>query len=461
MAELSEKMEWSKLLSPQRLGKDHLRPLEHGRSPFQQDYDRIVFSSAFRRLQDKTQVFPLAQSDYVRTRLTHSLEASCIARSLGNLVGVHICKNHPVGPIISSDVGAILAAAALAHDIGNPPLGHSGEDSIRYWFDNSPIALDFKRTYEERLTPAQYNDILYYEGNAQGFRVLARLQMPDNPGGMQLTCATLGAFAKYPVASNARKCGNAFSKKFSFFQAEKDLFAEVATQTGLISLSHEPAVWARHPLAFLVEAADDVCYTIIDFEDGHSLGIIPYRELEDYFVAIIGNEAIRDRVAQLADNQRKVEFLRAICLSTLINQISTVFIEREEEILTGKLLQPLTDLIPAAEPLRKIKERSQNDVYTYRPAIEIEVAGFELTVGLLDAFVEAINDYAEHRLRHEEASARSRKLLRLLPEQFKTPETLKCPYLRLLNILDFICGMTDSYAVSLYKKIKGISLPGQ
>lgn len=455
-----EKMVWTRLLSPQRLGKTAPAPLVRGRSPFQQDYDRIIFSSAFRRLQDKTQVFPLAESDYVRTRLTHSLEASCVARSLGNITGVHICEHHDVGEIVPSDIGAILAAAALAHDIGNPPLGHSGEDSIRYWFANSVVAEDFKAVNEDLLTPAQFEDIKRYEGNAQGFRVLTRLQMPDNTGGMQLTCATLAAFAKYPVESNAVSKEIPFSKKFSFFQSEKEYFAEVAANTGMLRRNNSIAVWARHPLAFLVEAADDICYTIIDFEDGHSLGIIPYLELEDLFVAVIGNDAIRSRAAVIREDKRKVEFLRAICLGTLVNQLSECFIQHEDAILSGTMDKSLTDLIPAAGVLNRIKERSVEDVYTYRQALEIEIAGFELTTGLLDCFVEAIEDCVASP---EKASPRSKKLLRLLPEQFQRHDEtwIGDPYLRLLNALDFICGMTDSYAVSLYKKIKGISLPGQ
>ena len=448
-------MSWKQLLSSQRLGKDQKKKSEDGRSPFQQDYDRIVFSSAFRRLQDKTQVFPLASSDYVRTRLTHSLEASCVARSLGNLAGVHICKHHKVDNIVSSDIGAILAAAALAHDIGNPPLGHSGEDSIRHWFANSRVAASFKKTHKMQLTKAQLADITHYEGNAQGFRVLTRLQMPDNPGGMQLTSATLAAFVKYPVESSCvgqKKIP--FSKKFNFFQSEKEYFAMVAANTGLIRLSSDGA-WARHPLAFLVEAADDICYTIVDFEDGHSLKQITYAEIKDLFIKIIGDLDLQ-RLSEMSDNQRRVEFLRACCLGTLIKQLNECFIEHETDILCGTLTKSLTELIPAAETLKKIKTRSVNDVYQYRPSVEIEVAGFELTSGLLDVFVESIEEYSAKR---NNASPRSRKLLCLLPDQFK--KTDADPYQRLLGILDFICGMTDSYAVSLYKKIKGISLPGQ
>ncbi len=447
------RMEWKNLLSHYRAGKTSCRPLVPGRSPFQQDYDRIVFSSAFRRLQDKTQVFPLAESDYVRTRLTHSMEASCVGRSLGNLTGVHICSNHDVGVLQSSDIGAIVAAASLAHDIGNPPLGHSGEEAIRYWFTHSPVAAAFM----DQLTPAQQSDIAGYEGNAQGFRVLTRLQMPDNEGGMQLTCATLGAFVKYPVESAMTGTSGTFSKKFNFFQHDKAMFEKVARQTGLIRIKEQENVWARHPLAFLVEAADDICYTIVDFEDGHSLGIISYDELEDAFLRITGK---LKRDLNMKDNQRKAELLRAMTLNTLIGQLSECFIKHEEDILRGELTKSLTDLIPASKALNYIIKRSVEDVYTYRRAIEIEVAGYELTTGLLDTFVEAVNDCAVNK----KASFKSRKIFQLLPEQFRPEndsEWSSSYYVRLMSVLDFICGMTDSYAVTLYRKLKGISLPGQ
>ena len=442
-------MQWPRLLSPRRLGKDSTPDPIPGRSPFQQDFDRIIFSSAFRRLQDKTQVFPLAESDYVRTRLTHSLEAACVGRSLGTLAGVSICEIHRLADIAPSDIGAIVAAASLAHDIGNPPLGHSGEEAIRHWFANSQVA----ETFKAHMTPAQRDDIQRYEGNAQGFRVLARLQMPDNPGGMQLTCATLAAFTKYPVESAACGHSGTFSKKFNFFQAEKALFEEVAACTGMLHLESGGAAWVRHPLAFLVEAADDICYTIVDFEDGHSLGIIPYRELEEAFTLITGPMRKQDSIRE---DQRKAEFLRAMALNALVNQLAQAFIEHEQQILAGELRQSLTSIIPAAEALEKIKERSFKDVYTYRRAIEIEVAGYELFSGLLDAFAGSVADIADNP---GNASFKSRKTILLLPEKFR-PEALDDHYSRLMKVLDFICGMTDSYALSIYRKIKGISMPG-
>jgi dGTPase len=453
-------MNWKQLLSSKRLGKEKPEIIALGRSPFQQDYDRIVFSSAFRRMQDKAQVFPLAANDYVRTRLTHSMEVSCIGRSLGAGAGVFICENNDVGDIQPSDVGAVVAAASLAHDIGNPPLGHSGEEAIRHWFCNSELAEEMKRN----MTAKEQADIERYEGNAQGFRVLSRLQMPDNKGGMQLTCATLGAFTKYPVESFSSSLPpGVASKKFNFFQLDRELFAEVAETTGLIEMAGEDFAWCRHPLAFLVEAADDMSYRIVDFEDGHILGIIDYHDIKELFLSIIKKDRIGDVVEKLDGPERKIEFLRAKALGTLVGEVIDAFKDNHDAMLAGEFESSLIDVIPSAAALEEIQRRSVKDVYTYRRAVEIEAAGFELTEGLLDAFVYAVNDVALAKRKGGKGSYRSRKLLQLIPERYcdvSDPGWLESDYVRLMNILDYISGMTDSYAVSLFKKIKGISLPG-
>ncbi len=444
-------MDWKQLLSAQRLGKEEATEIVRGRSPFQQDFDRISFSSAFRSLQDKAQVFPLAESSYVRTRLTHSMEVACVGRSLGTGAGVYICDNYDLGEIQPSDIGAIVAAASLAHDIGNPPMGHSGEETIRDWFRHSAIG----KSMAEEMSDRERADIENYEGNAQGFRILAKLQMPDNRGGMQLTSATLAAFAKYPVeAINIKKMAAIGAKKFNFFQDDRELFAEVAANTGLRKLSGHDYAWSRHPLVFLVEAADDISYHIVDFEDGHKLGIIAYEEIEKLFMNVINNPELKKNIEALSDPVLKVEFMRAKAIGTLIGQVIEAFIEHHDEILSGELNQPLVDLIPSREALKSIQERSVDDVYTYQRAVEIEAAGFELTEGLLNTFAAAINDCAEN----ETPSYRSRKMMKLIPEKYHSKAN-EGTYIRLLKLLDFISSMTDSYAVALYKKIKGISLP--
>lgn len=452
-------MDWKKLLSSKRLGKTDADIVSFGRSPFQQDFDRIVFSSAFRRMQDKAQVFPLADNDHVRTRLTHSLECSCVGRSLGSKAGVFIKQNFDLGDIQPSDIGAVVAAAALAHDIGNPPLGHSGEESIRYWFANSPAAAEIR----DWMSVKERADIERYEGNAQGFRVLSRLQMPDNEGGMQLTCATLAAFTKYPMESYVKNPPpGVTSKKFNFFQQDKELFAEVAENTGLKKLSDTEYCWARHPLAFLVEAADDICYNIVDFEDSFRMGIISYEELKKRFCAIIKNPKIEKQLKHLQNNNRRVEMLRAKTLGKLVEEVSEVFIRHHDAMLNGDLHESLVELIESADEMQDIVKRSYEDIYTYQAAAEIEAAGFELTEGLLEVFVSSANDVA--RSGYDNASYRSRKTMLLLPRKYwdeNDEEWRRNHYMRVMNILDYISGMTDSYAVSLFKKIKGISLPGR
>ena len=453
-------MQWEKLLSPARLGKSRSEPLNALRSPFQRDYDRIVFSSAFRRLQDKTQVFPLAGSDYVRTRLTHSLEAGCVGRSLGAAIGDGIVQCHGLTNIHPSHIGDIVAAACLAHDIGNPPFGHSGEDAIRHWFVNSGEA----RQVTPLLSEAERADFEKFEGNAQGFRILTRLQMPDNDGGLQLTCATLGAFAKYPVAAHPpRKPDDcrASTKKFSFFQAEAALFAEVAERTGL--LARTDGGWCRHPLAFVVEAADDICYRLVDFEDGVQLGLISYEEASEAYAEVIGNRKYLESAAKMQGEQEGVEFLRAMTIGKVIEQATAVFLENEEAILAGEFEASLISRTPASVPLKKIVERSRKRLYANPRGLEIEAAGFEVIGGLLDLFVKAVEALAAACAKGEGIPPRWHNLLQIIPEAFIGPDRIPAPdaYTRLLRMTDYVSGMTDSSAVSLYKKLRGISLPGQ
>lgn len=449
-------MEWKQLLSPHRVGSSRPGEISQARSPFQRDFDRIVFSGSFRRLQDKTQVFPLVKADYVRTRLTHSLETSSIARSLGSAVGVFLCDNFDLGEAQPSDVGAAVAAAALAHDIGNPPLGHAGEEAIRHWFTHSDVG----RSMRDVMNEDEAADFEFYEGNAQGFRVLAKLEMPDQRGGMQLTCATLAAFAKYPCASRvARKPFGVAGKKFNFFRSEEDLFREMAEHTGLIEAG--PSAWQRHPLAYLVEAADDIAYRIVDFEDGQRLGLIDYQELERFFLEIIDSERSAEYVATIESPLRKTEFLRAQVIGRLVAQCAKVFIDHHDELLNGTLEKPLLSYIESQEPLERIAARSTRDLYQHRAVAEVIGAGFEMVSGMLDIFVPCVNEMALEKTSGKTASYRSRRMSALIPDMehhLADEEWKRSAYLRLLRILDYISGMTDSYAVGLYQKLKGISL---
>jgi dGTPase len=452
-------MNWPQLLCAQRLGRD--RPASNpqsGRSEFRRDSDRITFSTAFRRLQDKTQVFPLADNDYVRTRLTHSLEVASVGRSLGARVGAEICERPELAGMHGSDFGEIVAAAALAHDLGNPPFGHSGEDAIRHWFQNSAVAAEAST----HLTAAQRSDIDRYEGNAQGFRLITRLQMPDNPGGLQLTHATLGAFTKYPLESyvpDRTIHRGASAKKFGFYQSEREQFTLVAEHCGLLRRAPDAAWWARHPLAFLVEAADDICYRLVDFEDGYRLGHLSYEEVRDAFFALIDPEQRPNRLHEAHTDARRVQILRAIAIGCAIDRTVEAFLGHEAELLAGTFDLPLIDATPQRESWSIIQRRSVETIYCTPRGVEIEAAGFEVLGGLLDVFVSALNDCAgSHR-----PSPRSEKLLQLVPAESLGPGRQPDPdaYLRLIKMLDFVSGMTDSYAVSLYKKVRGISLPGR
>jgi dGTPase len=452
-------MQWPKLLSSQRLGSASGAGTEPQRSPFQRDSDRVIFCSAFRRLQDKTQVFPLAENDYVRTRLTHSLEVASAGRSLGTIVGAAIVERGELPGFHASDFGAVVSAAALAHDLGNPPFGHSGEDAIRVWFETSKVAQDARTMLKKN----EQEDLARFEGNAQGFRLITRLQMPDNPG-LRLTCATLGTFTKYPIESlvpdKAQIHEGASTKKFGFFQSEREFFTEVAVKCGLLRRSPLHSWWARHPLSFLMEAADDLCYRLVDFEDGFRLGHLEYEEVRDRFVRVIGKEEVRAKAEQMREEKERIEFLRALAIGAAVQQTAELFLAKEDEIMAGDFDEPLIDHIPAGKELEEIKARSVETIYSTVRGVEIEAAGFAVLGGLLDDFVAAVSDVAR---RGKHASPRSKKLLRLVPEQSLGPgrDPDQSPYQRLLRMIDFVSGMTDSYAVGLFKKIRGISLPGQ
>ncbi|MBE6368168.1 MAG: dNTP triphosphohydrolase, partial [Lentisphaerae bacterium] len=322
------------------------------------------------------------------------------------------------------------------------------------------LGIAFKNMNAEEIA-----DIVRYEGNAQGFRVLTKLEMPENYGGMQLTCATLGAVAKYPVTSSARlRPAGVAGKKFNFFQSDREQFREVAETCGLLPVGCCGEGWCRHPLAFLVEAADDVTYRIVDFEDGHLLKIIDYWELESLMLRIIGdNGETRERLKAIPSERRKVEMLRAMTLGVLVKQLTDAFLDHEDMMLAGELEKPLIELIPAAGILEEIYQISFEKIYTYRRAVEIGVAGYELTSGLLDVLVSAVEEYVDALKRGETPEPRSRRLLSLLPESCCMPENaewMQSAYCRLQRILDYFTSMTDTHAVATFKKIKGISLPG-
>ena len=450
-------MNWNSLFSEARItDKVYQRKTSPDRTNFERDFDRVVFSSAFRRLQDKTQVIPLPESDFVHTRLTHSLEVSCVARSLGKIAGKTIIDRHKLADLHASDFGAICATAALAHDIGNPPFGHSGEASISHYFTQGK-GVELKSLISDE---AKWKDLTSFEGNANGFKILTNYN-PASGGNVNLTFTTLAAFTKYPTQSFKTDTdivkGKVSQKKYGYFQSEKDIFRTIFSHLEVDQLNEYS--WRRHPLAFLVEAADDICYRIIDFEDGIRIGLIPFHEGEELLKAVIGKDFDPQRYNEIGDQREKIAYLRAKSINTLINAASGIFLDNEEALLNGKLDASLIDLLPESisEPLNQILMLSVERVYRSKNVLEIEIAGFNVVGELLDAFINAVNDYHTFGKNLKKERPYSDKLVRLFPKQFLIESDDH--YLRTLRVCEFVAGMTDSYAVTLFRRIKGIELP--
>jgi dGTPase len=444
-------MIWSQLLNAQRF--DGKSPQEGTRSVFEQDYDRIIFSYPFRRLQDKTQVFPLPKEDFVHTRLTHSLEVSSVGRSLGKRVGEELCKRHPelaeIG-ISASDFGGIVAAAALAHDLGNPPFGHCGESAISDFFQHTETGAALKQHCSE----AEWADLINFEGNAQGFRILNHTRYT----GLQLTYATLAAFTKYPCAAHLSQRNKALAsqKKYGFYQSEQALFTRIAEATGLpLHAKAGGPAWSRHPLAFLVEAADDICYHLIDLEDGCRMGLLTYADALALLEPLLQEQFMPEKLLKIKSQNERMAVLRAVAIGRLIDQSVALFLDCEEGLLRGDFERALTDEIPAAAALKEIKKVSIERIYRSQPVLETEIAGFEVLGGLLEAFLQAgyskFFDPSAHTARH-------RSTWLLLPEDFR-PTAPESAYSLAREVLDYVSGLTDSHAVALYRRLVGTSLP--
>jgi dGTPase len=450
-----DRMYWTSLLSHHRLGG---APTPAGgagpRSEFQRDFDRIVFSSAFRRLQDKTQVFPLAKNDYVRTRLTHSLEVASVGRSLGVLAGDHVLRQQremSAAGYTVGDFGAIVAAACLAHDIGNPPFGHAGEAAIQSWFNTS----DLGRSVLARLAPEERADFERFEGNAQTFRILARLGMPDNAGGMQLTCATLAAVAKYPRSAHLAFAAPAgvSGKKHNFFHADRERFEAVAQAAGLIRRHARAACWCRHPLAFLVEAADDISYCVIDVEDAFRAGEMRYAEIEPLYRGVVTDPAAWTKAGAISTDEKRVEYLRARTIDALVTEAADAFAAREQAMLEGSFDEELVALIPHAQALEAFRALARDRVYHSAVVLNLQSPGAAILGELLQALVGAVEAAAAGA-----PALRERAILGLLPGQFLSADGRPAAdlYARVLAITDFVSGMTDSYAVAVAAKLRAL-----
>jgi dGTPase len=443
-------MQWEQLLSLKRQGDTSKRlrkEQDDTRLGFEVDYDRIIFSAAFRSLQDKTQVIPLSKTDFVHNRLTHSLEVSVVGRSLGRLVGKQIIANYPhlqeVHGYQPNDFGAIVAAAALSHDIGNPPFGHSGEKAIGEYFKTGNGLQ-----YKDQLTEKQWQDLIDFEGNANGFSVLAASR-EGIEGGLRISYATLGAFMKYPKESLPKKPTQKIcDKKYGFFQSDKAFFVEVANELGLISNKHGNDIgFERHPLAYLVEAADDICYTIIDFEDGINLGLISEEYALEYLIKLVKNGIDTKKYNELLTKEDRISYLRALAIGSLINDAVAVFMENEKAILAGEFPFALMDKSQYKAQMNDIIQISVKNVYQSREVIQKEVMGYKIINNLLDGFCTAYN-----KKENDTASNYDELLLKLLPERFQFQK--KNLYDRLLHICHFVSLLTDGKALELYKTIQ-------
>lgn len=436
-------MNWTHLLSSTRIGQKPSAS-ENSRSAFEQDYDRIIFSHPFRRLQDKTQVHPLPEDDFVHTRLTHSLEVSSVGRSLGKRVGEVILQRHTDlrSQFSLFDFGAVVAAASLAHDVGNPPFGHAGEDALSDYFIKHPAI-------REQVTPAQWQDLISFEGNAQGFRILNQYSY-----GLKLTMATLGAFTKYPCPAlfPGRDPKRKSQRKYGFFDSERTLFTEVATNLELPMAG--TGVWSRHPLAFLVEAADDICYSIIDLEDGCSLGLVTFDETVELLSPILGSKLDRSKLLKDEGLHRKLGMLRAMAIGELIDACTIIFLDNEAAALEGTFDGALTDLSEFRGALKNISTLSVERIYRATQVVEIEAAGHEVLPGLLEEFIAA-----GEVLRRNENSRKYQNLGLLFPPELRAAVKLAPDNYALYRlIIDFVSGLTDKHALNLYRKIKGMAL---
>jgi len=414
------------------------------------DYDRIIFSSEFRSLQDKTQVIPLSKTDFVHTRLTHSLEVSVVGRSLGRQVGQKLLEKHPhlqsIHGYQANDFGAIVAASALAHDIGNPPFGHSGEKAIGEFFKTGNGAK-----FKAQLNPKEYQDLCDFEGNANGFKIVTQSRQ-GREGGLRLSYATLGAFTKYPKESLPKKPTNDISdKKYGFFQAEKKAFVEVANELGLIKRGHKDDLsFSRHPLAFLVEAADDICYTIIDFEDGINLGLIQEEFALEYLINLVRETINTKKYNALTNTKDRVSYLRALAINTLINEAASIFIANEEAILNGEFNMALIDKSKYEAQIGDIIKLSVEKIYQSKEVIDKEVVGYGVINKLLKVYTEAVNNNYNNKLSNYDD---------LILKGFPSTLSIKKDslYERLLNVCHYTSLLSDSQAIMQYKKIQGVT----
>ena len=441
-------MNWQQLISNKRFGLEEIHAMrKDDRSEFQRDFDRLIFSAPFRRLQNKTQVFPLPGSIFVHNRLTHSLEVSCVGRSLGDSIANRLLAKHPeLSDTHISEIGAIVSAACLAHDLGNPPFGHSGEKAISTYFSEGK-----GQALKPKLAPMEWEDLTHFEGNANAFRLLTHQFLGRRKGGFVMTYSTLASIVKYPYPSIlARK-----KSKFGFFTSETDDYLKIVEELGIKRLSAEGETprYARHPLVFLVEAADDICYQMMDIEDAYKLKLLTPRETKELYMLFMNDKqkARVDDVCRLvADVNEQIAYLRATIIGILIRECTRVFVENEEAILDGTFEGALISHIyaPLSDAYKQCSKVAIEKIYCSRDVLDIELAGFHVITTLLELMIDAVQSPDK---------AYSQLLINRVSNQYDiNSPTL---YGKIQAVLDYISGMTDVYALDLYRKIKGNSLP--
>lgn len=459
-------MNWSSLYSARRTGDPANKSTnpDQVRTSFLRDYDRIIFSSAFRRLQNKTQVFPLPGAVFVHNRLTHSLEVASVGRSLGKTVGEAIAAKYPdasrdFNDFYRHELQSVIAAACLAHDIGNPPFGHSGEDAIRNFF-TSLTGTD-KATIHQHLSENQRKDFEFFEGNSNAFRLLTHRFNEKEPSN-KLTLTTLAAIVKYPCISAEgfnKHAPYIANKKSGFFDSEIDTYLQIVEQFEIPKKEDFAHVYARHPFVYLTEAADDICYRVIDLEDAHRLHLITLETFLDLFLPFFEREEgyyntreyIDKKLAEINDDNQKVQFIRAKWIGLMVNKLATIFLDHETQLLAGTLDADLMKCLDDHDRalIDRINAFSIKYIYNYRSVVEIEIAGYNVIGGLLEEFVHAVL---------QPSGPRSAKILKLIPAQFPISKEAAL-YHNLQSVVDFISGMTDLYAIDLYRKITGINIP--
>jgi dGTPase len=443
-------MEWKQLISNKRFGQEHKHAERHDdRSEFKRDYDRLIFSSAFRRLQNKTQVFPLPGSIFVHNRLTHSLEVASVGMSIGNDISRRVIQKRPeLKDTLVEEIGTIVSAACLAHDLGNPPFGHSGEKAIQTFFSEGP-----GQKIKSMVSSEFWDDITHFEGNANAFRILTHRFKGRRQGGFVMTYSMLASIVKYPFAS----CLAGNHGKFGFFASETESYRKIADELGIFckSAPGEPLKYARHPLVYMVEAADDICYEIMDIEDSHKLKILSFAETEHLLLSFFDEEIqqkIRQRIIdeELTDENEKVVYMRASVIGKLENECVAAFLAHEEEILAGTFEGSLIDHISERQKkaYKECEKISYSKIYQSKPVLDIELSGYQIMATLMEVFIEAAVNPSRFY---------SKQLLRRVSSQYDIEnENLEE---RIMAVIDYISGMTDIYALDIYQKINGISLP--